>query len=624
MGGHQIVLGRPVAAVPVVLTPINTLPPSITPTTATSGQALTCNLGEWSQASSFTYQWLSNGRPITGADALSYYVLRDTDIGLAISCVVTGVNTAGSLAVPTNTVVPTPPVINPGAPDNTVLPAITGAAVIGQTITASTGTWTNSPTGYTYQWLRDGVAITGATSSSYLLATGDKGKSISVRVTATNASGSTSFASGVVLPYTDATGGVKIDPASYVNTLVPATPAYNTTLDGTLSEQGIAACAGSGYQTPRVSAAAAFGPAYFEVPADQAETYVFLSSGAGYPAGGVTPGVYTDPTVRYEMGKSAIMQRGVPVPLASYIKPDGTRFVGYIEKYNTGLAAGDTDLSCLIWQPDWTGFGLTGRIFELWRLRTINPANNTNVTVDPVTLRRTDDGSTNWMLKCADGLRVVGATVNPGWSINRPGTGSTGWQPGWPTGWDYYATPNHPTDLDQLLLYETTLMGTSGSRLALTPLAITLDDIRRGTINHTIGLAIPASEHRKSGTNTNGTQGVIWPARQTDGTIDNGRVPSGATYVLPPGTVISTAMPFMDQLIWKCVRDYGIVVTDHTGYGVGGNLGMATEGGGDAFFTDSPNGSNGTKLMSNTISRSYWSQLRRLATGSTASPKPSA
>jgi len=42
-----------------------------------------------------------------------------------------------------------------GAPVNSVLPVISGTAQTGSTLTASTGTWTNSPTGYTYQWQSD-------------------------------------------------------------------------------------------------------------------------------------------------------------------------------------------------------------------------------------------------------------------------------------------------------------------------------------------------------------------------------------------------------------------------------------------------------------------------------------
>jgi len=80
------------------------------------------------------------------------------------------------------------------APVNTVLPAITGTATEGQTLTASAGTWTGSPT-YSYQWKRGGVSIDGATASTYLLVSADVGSTITVTVTATNAGGSASATS---------------------------------------------------------------------------------------------------------------------------------------------------------------------------------------------------------------------------------------------------------------------------------------------------------------------------------------------------------------------------------------------------------------------------------------------
>jgi hypothetical protein len=72
------------------------------------------------------------------------------------------------------------------APVNSVLPVITGTPTEGQTLTASTGTWSNSPDSYTYQWKDDGVAISGATASTYVLTAGEVGATITVTVTAHN------------------------------------------------------------------------------------------------------------------------------------------------------------------------------------------------------------------------------------------------------------------------------------------------------------------------------------------------------------------------------------------------------------------------------------------------------
>lgn len=71
-----------------------------------------------------------------------------------------------------------------GAPANTVAPGITGTAQVGQVLTRSTGTWSGTPT-YTQQWSADGVAIDGATASTYTPVVGDVGKVVTVAVTAT-------------------------------------------------------------------------------------------------------------------------------------------------------------------------------------------------------------------------------------------------------------------------------------------------------------------------------------------------------------------------------------------------------------------------------------------------------
>jgi Tfp pilus assembly major pilin PilA len=88
------------------------------------------------------------------------------------------------------------------APANTAAPTISGTPKSGSTLTASNGTWSNSPTSYTYQWRRcatDGTAcgdIVGATHQTYTLAAADVHHTIRVRVTAANADGKASATSG--------------------------------------------------------------------------------------------------------------------------------------------------------------------------------------------------------------------------------------------------------------------------------------------------------------------------------------------------------------------------------------------------------------------------------------------
>jgi hypothetical protein len=86
-------------------------------------------------------------------------------------------------------------VVDPGAggvaPTNTVAPAITGTAEVGETLNLSNGTFTGDAViGYAYQWFAGGVAIPGATANTLILGSAQLGKIIQARVSASNASGS--------------------------------------------------------------------------------------------------------------------------------------------------------------------------------------------------------------------------------------------------------------------------------------------------------------------------------------------------------------------------------------------------------------------------------------------------
>lgn len=84
----------------------------------------------------------------------------------------------------------------PVDPANTVAPAVTGTAQVGQTLTSTTGTWTGKPTpALARQWKAAGVAIPGATAATYVPKVGDVGKVITVTVTGSNSTGSASITS---------------------------------------------------------------------------------------------------------------------------------------------------------------------------------------------------------------------------------------------------------------------------------------------------------------------------------------------------------------------------------------------------------------------------------------------
>lgn len=111
-----------------------------------------------------------------------------------------------------------------GVPSNTVAPVVSGTPAVGSTLSVSNGTWTGSPTSYSYQWKRDGVPIIGASSSSYTVVSADVGHTLIASVTATNGSGSASVDSA---PTAAVTSG---NPVNTVAPVVSGTPNAGQTL----------------------------------------------------------------------------------------------------------------------------------------------------------------------------------------------------------------------------------------------------------------------------------------------------------------------------------------------------------------------------------------------------------
>lgn len=126
---------------------------------------------------------------------------------LAVASLVAGALTSGSARAVTQ-----------AAPKNTAEPRISGSPSAGSTLTTTSGDWTGTaPIDYAYQWVRcptsggkadgsDCATISGATTSAYVVGSGDVGKRLRVRVTASNADGSTTVASNATAVVTGDTG----------------------------------------------------------------------------------------------------------------------------------------------------------------------------------------------------------------------------------------------------------------------------------------------------------------------------------------------------------------------------------------------------------------------------------
>ncbi len=127
-----------------------------------------------------TRQWLRDGTAGRRVAGLTYTVVT-ADVGKVITWRVTGKKQGLADAIVVSngiTGVPGP------APVATVPPSVTGTPTVGSTLKVAPGTWTNSPS-LTYQWLRNGVPIAGAVSSSYKVLPSDSTQQIGAVVSAT-------------------------------------------------------------------------------------------------------------------------------------------------------------------------------------------------------------------------------------------------------------------------------------------------------------------------------------------------------------------------------------------------------------------------------------------------------
>jgi hypothetical protein len=166
-----------------------------------------------SEADTYSYQWLRNGVPITGATSPTYTPSAASttapptttgDAGGAIQCQVFGFDApspenldgTGSTQAsnPAVVVAPAPGTSLPVAPSSFEI--IGGSGVLerinaGETLSCPTSGWGGSPTSFAFRWYRNGVAISGATAGTYTVTNADVAHRavFQCSVSATNAGG---------------------------------------------------------------------------------------------------------------------------------------------------------------------------------------------------------------------------------------------------------------------------------------------------------------------------------------------------------------------------------------------------------------------------------------------------
>ncbi len=228
----------------VTSAPTTTVPPvALTPGTVTIagtptvGATLTADPGTWSPSgATFTYQWLRGGVAIPGATSATYAVgLADVGARLSVTAIgsLSGFTPTSATSAETS-VVPQPTVVA-----GTV--TISGVAAVGATLTANPGTWSPADATFSYQWLRNGVAVTGATAATYVPVAADLGQRLSVTVTGARtgyvSATATSAQTAVVSQQAVTAGTVTITGAPHVLSTLTANPGTWSPVNVRLSYQ---------------------------------------------------------------------------------------------------------------------------------------------------------------------------------------------------------------------------------------------------------------------------------------------------------------------------------------------------------------------------------------------------
>lgn len=152
-----------------------------------------------------TIQWTADGAAIAGAtgDDLD---LSDAQLGAAIAVSVSFTDNDGFAEDVTSAV--TGAVVPQPAVNEAASVAISGAAQVGQTLTATVTDGNGAAGAVSYQWLANDVAIAGATSASYVLTESEFTATISVTATYTDDEG---FAETPTAPSTGAVVSAEVN-----------------------------------------------------------------------------------------------------------------------------------------------------------------------------------------------------------------------------------------------------------------------------------------------------------------------------------------------------------------------------------------------------------------------------
>ena len=233
------------------------------------------------------------------------------------------------------------------APNNTSLPKISGNPTLGSKLTGTTGSWSGSVLSYSFQWTRCNssggscAAISGASSTTYLIVSADVGSTLRVVVTTRNRKGYTAATSAATAPVngpptsTSTTTTTGTTTTATTATTTTATTTTGTTI-GTTTGTTIGTTTGTTTTTPPPPPPPVTTPLATSLPARIAEWsgtgntyYVDASSGSDS---------YTEAQARNESTPWKTIQKAVN----SYALP-ASGHVRILVKNGTYRASGDSN-----------------------------------------------------------------------------------------------------------------------------------------------------------------------------------------------------------------------------------------------------------------------------------------
>ncbi|AXT84015.1 hypothetical protein C6I20_01605 [Aeromicrobium sp. A1-2] len=237
----------------------NTTRPTIR-STPQVGVALAPSVGKWTvMGNSYAYQWTADGTSISGATTKSYTPTPSV-AGKALSLQVTASRPGYSPGTATSASEEVEPgELTPG------VPTVDGTGRVDEPLIARPGTWTPTPSTYSYQWSVAGSPVSGAASPTFTPRPEDNGRAVTVAMTSALA-GYRSTAATSPAPVTVLPGNV----TSTANPTIIGTPAVGATLTARPGSWSVSSLAYD-YQwlVDGTAIAGATGATYKPTPADR-------------------------------------------------------------------------------------------------------------------------------------------------------------------------------------------------------------------------------------------------------------------------------------------------------------------------------------------------------------------